>query len=265
MSTETTQADLDAAFEGGFDDEQPAAAPAAEQAAPTSPAADEAPKTDEPGSEGDDELAGLPPKVRAMLDEFQQIKQAVAAVPGLEQRLRKTEGRIGDLNTRLPAPPPPAPPKLEKVEAIRGQLPEVVEAIEEYVGTHLKALQPAEKPAAGGSDSNTPVLAEAFPDWEVKVASDDFAKWLDTQQADYAQRVKSTTSEAVMLQALTRYETAKEFERQRAAEAAASATRVAQTRQSRASAAAVPAGAGRRAPTPASTLDDAFEAGFNGP
>jgi len=263
MSTETTQADLDAAFEGGFDDEQPASAPAAEQAAPNSPADDEVPKTDDPGSEGDDELAGLPPKVRAMLDEFQQIKQAVAAVPGLEQRLRKTEGRIGDLNTRLPAPTPPAPPKLEKVERVRAELPEVAEAMEEFFEHHLKQ-QPVQTPAAGNSDTDTPILAQEFPQWEQTAASDGFSKWLDTQQAEYAQRVKSTTSEAVMLAALTRYEAAKEFERKQAEQASASAQRVAQTRQSRASAAAVPQGAGRRAPTPASTLDDAFEAGFRG-
>ncbi len=263
MSTETTHEDLDAAFDGGFDGTQPAT-PAADSASPQGQADADTTQAQPNGDEGDDDLAGLPPKVRAMLDKFQQLEQAVAAVPGLEQRLRKTEGRIGDLNTRLPAPPPPAPPKLEKVERVRAELPEVAEAIEEFVQHHLKATPAADKPAADGSNSDTPVLAEAFPDWEVKVASDDFAKWLDTQQADYAQRVKTTTSEAVMLQALTRYETAKEFERQRASEANANAQRVAQTRQSRASAAAVPAGAGRRAPAPASTLDDAFEAGFNG-
>lgn len=257
MPTETTtEAQLDAAFDGGFEDEQPEnTTPAADAAAPNSPAAPEATTTDTSAEE--DELAGLPPKVRAMLDEFQQLKQAAQAVHGLEQRLRKTEGRLGDLNTRLPASPPPAPPKLEKVERVRAELPEVVEAFEEYVADKLKSQQPVQQPAA---DTETPLLAETFPQWEQTVAGDDFAKWLDTEGGDYATKVKTTTSEAVMLEALTRYDVAKKY----AAKAATEAQRVAQTRQSRAAAAAVPAGAGRRAPTPASTLDDAFEAGFRG-
>jgi len=262
MSTETTQAALDAAFEGGFDDEQPANEPAAEQAAPTSPAADEAPKADDPGSEGDDELAGLPPKVRAMLDEFQQIKQAVQAVPGLEQRLRKTEGRIGDLNTRLPAPPPPAAPKLEKVERVRAELPEVAEAIEEFVQHHLKAPQTADKPEAQADDPAL-LLDRVAPDWRSTVQQPGFVNWVKAQGNEYHNRIEGTSDPAEMLDAVTRFKAHALAQAQQEREAAASAQRVAQTRQSRASAAAVPAGAGRRAPTPASTLDDAFAAGFN--
>ena len=258
MPTETiTEADLDAAFDGGFEDEQPEqTAPAADAAAPASPAAPEATTTETPSAE-DDDLAGLPPKVREMLAEFQQVKQAAALVPTLEHKLRSAEGRVAALQKALPAPPPPAPPKLEKVERVRAELPEVMDAIEEYVGHHVKPQ--ATEPAAADT-TETPILAEAFPRWEQTVAGDDFTKWLDTEGAEYATKVKTTTSEAVMLEALTRYDMAKKY----AAKAATEAQRVAQTRQSRAAAAAVPAGAGRRAPTPASTLDDAFEAGFRG-
>lgn len=263
MSTETTntEADLDAAFDGGFEDEQPDAnSPAADAAAPASPAAPEA-TTTEPNAEVDD-LAGLPPKVREMLAEFQQVKQAAAMVPTLEHKLRSAEGRVAALQKALPAPPPPAPPKLEKVERVRAELPEVIEALEEYVGHHAKTQQPAAAPAADSTE--TPILSETFPQWEQTVAGDDFAKWLDTEGADYATKVKTTTSEAVMLEALTRYDVAQKYAKQQAEQATAAANRVAQTRQSRAAAAAVPAGAGRRAPTPASTLDDEFEAGFRG-
>ena len=262
MSTETTtEAELDAAFDGGFENEQPEnTTPAADAAAPASPAANEA-TTDKPSDEVD-ELAGLPPKVRAMLDEFQQVKQAAALVPTLEHKLRSAEGRVAALQKAMPAPPPPAPPKLEKVERVRAELPEVIEALEEFVGHHVKSQQQAERPAA--TTTETPILAEAFPAWEQTVAGDDFAKWLDTEGADYATKVKTTASEAVMLEALTRYDVAKKYASRQAEQASAAATRVAQTRQSRATAAAVPAGAGRRAPTPASTLDDAFEAGFRG-
>jgi len=263
MSTETTtDAELDAAFDGGFESEQPEQnAPAADAAAPESPAAPEA-TTDTPSAE-DDELAGLPPKVREMLAEFQQVKQAAAMVPTLEHKLRSAEGRVAALQKAMPAPPPPAPPKLEKVERVRAELPEVVDAIQEFVEHHVRAAQPAQ-PSAAADSTDTPLLADAFPEWEQKVASDEFSKWLDTMPPAYAERVKTTTSEAVMLEALTRYDVAQEFAKQQAAQAAAAATRVAQTRQSRAAAAAVPSGAGRRAPTPASTLDDAFEAGFRG-
>lgn len=257
MPTETTEADLDAAFDGGFENEQPEqTAPAADAAAPASPAAPEATTTD--ANAEADELAGLPTKVREMLAEFQQIKQTAAMVPELQHKLRSTEGRVAALQKAMPAPPPPAPPKLEKVERVRAELPEVIDAIEEYVTSHVKTQQPAEKPATDSTD--TPILAEAFPQWEQTVAGEDFAKWLETEEAGYATKVKATTSEAVMLEALTRYDVAKKY----AARAATEAQRVAQTRQSRATAAAVPAGAGRRAPTPASTLDDAFEAGFRG-
>ncbi len=258
MPTETTpEAELDAAFDGGFENEQPEqTAPAADAAAPASPAATEA-ATNQPSAE-EDELAGLPPKVREMLAEFQQIKQAAALVPELQHQLRSTVGRVASLQKALPAPPPPAPPKLEKVERVRAELPEVIEALEEYIGHHVKAASPAEPAAADSTE--TPILAEAFPQWEQTVASDDFAKWLDTEGGEYATKVKATTSEAVMLEALTRYDVAKKY----AAKAATEAQRVAQTRQSRAAAAAVPQGAGRRAPTPATTLDDAFEAGFRG-
>lgn len=258
MSTETTtEADLDAAFDSGFDNEQPEqTAPAAEAAAPASPAEPEA-TTKEPSAE-EDELAGLPPKVREMLAEIPKLQQAAALIPTLEHKLRSAEGRVAAMQKALPAPPPPAPPKLEKVERVRAELPEVIEAIEEFVGHHVKAATPAQPAAADSAD--TPILAEAFPQWEQTVAGEDFAKWLDTEGADYAAKVKTTTSEAVMLEALTRYDVAKKY----AARAAAEAQRVAQTRQNRTAAAAVPQGAGRRAPTPASTLDDAFEAGFRG-
>lgn len=266
MTTELTEADLDAAFESGASE--------ATQSEPSAPAGTAAPEGAAAEGDGDatkttseeapaDELAGLPPQVRAMLTEFQTIKQAAAKVPELEHKLRSAEGRVAALQKALPAPPPPAPPKLEKVERVRAELPEVVEALEEFVEHRFKQAKPAEQAADPGA-SETPVLAQEAPDWEQVVAGPDFGQWLDKQGADYAQRIKSTTSEAVMLAAVTKFKAWQEFSQTEAQRAAAEAAKLTATRQARAQAAAVPAGAGRRAPTPAQTLDDAFEAGFRG-
>ncbi|MDP3139778.1 MAG: hypothetical protein Q8N17_26010 [Burkholderiaceae bacterium] len=262
MTTEVTEADLDAAFESGASNvttpepETPASSPAAPEGA----AGDNDDAAQAPEKAEDDELAGLPPKVRAMLEEFQTIKQAAAQIPDLQHKLRSAEGRVAALQKALPAPTPPAPPRLEKVERVRAELPEVVEAMEEYFAEHNKQATPAAPTDTPATD--LPVLSEAEPDWEQVVGGADFAKWLDTQGGEYAQRVKTTTSESVMLAAVTRFKTWQEFSQADQQRVTANAARVTATRQARAAAAAVPSGAGRRAPTPPSTLDDEFEAGF---
>lgn len=193
-----------------------------------------------------------------MLTEFESVKQAAALVPTLEHKLRSAEGRVAALQKAMPAPPPPAPPRLEKVERVRAELPEVAEAIEEYAQHAMKSLAPQQASPA----EEAPLLSEAMPGWEQKVASKEFAEWLDQQGGEYASKVKSTASERVMLEALTRFDVMSEFAKREAARRAEEADRLGKTRQSRAAAAAVPAGAGRRAPAPPSTLDDEFEAGF---
>jgi hypothetical protein len=266
MSTETADTDLDAAFEAGYDAEAPEQdAPAPTAAAPASPAADATTPETTQGDKApeDDELAGLPPKVRAMLAEFESIKQAAALVPTLEHKLRSAEGRVAALQKAMPAPPPPAPPRLDKVERVRAELPEVVEAIEEYA-QHL--LKPAGKPSEDSTaatpqpDADDPalVLDKVAPDWRATAAQPAFEAWLKDQGADYHARIAQTTNPADMLDAVTKFKVhANATQRQNE-----DAARLARTRQTRAAAAAVPSGAGRRSPTPPSTLDDEFEAGF---
>lgn len=261
----STEAELDAMFEAGASDDQAPPAKAAPEPVAAEPAkADAAPAAVEAAAQPaeqqtpEDELAGLPPKVRAMLEEFQQIKQAAAAVQGLEQRLRKTEGRLGDLNTRLPAPTPPAPPKLEKFERLRQELPEVAEGIEEI----LAARQTKQEPDTDTKAPTAPVLEAERPGWQEEVIGSEFQQWLARQDASYRSKVESTTSEAVLLGALTRFDAHKELQAERArleAERQAQVQKLAQTRTTRAAAAVAPAGAGRRAPQPAETLDDIFE------
>jgi hypothetical protein len=252
MSTENTEAELDAAFNSGFDDDAPAATQPAAEAPAQSPEAAEA----ERAAEEADELAGLPPKVRELLAQMESLKQAASLVPTLEHRLRSAEGRVAALQKQVPAPTPPAPPRLEAFERVREELPEVAEAMEEYfqsrqakVDTEQQAEPAAETPS---------VLAEEAPDWEKTVVSSDFQQWLKSQDQAYRTKVETTNSEAVMLAAITKFDAHRTLQ----AERQAAAQKAAQTRQARVAGAVVPTGAGRRAPTEMS-LEEAFASGFS--
>lgn len=272
MSTEQSDftAEELAAFEAGFNDGQPASTPAADATAPGPDAVDAkaaettaAPTEPAPAGEEVDELAGLPPKVRAMLEEFETLKKVAETVPELAHRVRSAEGRVAALQKQTPAAPPPAPPTLPAVERIRRELPEVVDAMEEFFQS--KQLTTAQPPAPKDDDAPTTLLDQAVPDWQIKVASPAFEAWLAKQPAEYQQTVRTTQDEPEMLRAVTRFDAYQEFatERQRTEAAAREAAqRVNQTRTNRAQAAVVPAGAGRRAP-PQESLEAAFAAGFN--
>jgi hypothetical protein len=258
MSTENTETDLNAAFEGGFENaRQPEAekpAPVVEEAAPASTETVEAKPAETVQEEPVDELAGLPPKAKAMLAEFEALKANLSLIPGLEKRLRGAEGRLGDLNSRVTAAPPPPPPRLEMVERVRSELPEVIEAMEEMLQSRAPKDEPKAEPVQAAAPS---ILDEEVPDWQAKVISPEFQTWLQAQDAAYRQKVQSTNSEAVMLTAITRFDVQKTA----AATQQAAAAKVAQTRNSRVAAAVVPQGAGRRAPT-LPTEEDYFAQGF---
>lgn len=251
MSTENTETELEAAFQGGFDDGQPASQPAAEPSAP-SPEAVEPPES--AATDEVDELAGLPPKVRDMLTQLESLKQAASLVPTLEHRLRSAEGRVAALQKQVPAPTPPAPPRLEAVERVRAELPEVVEAMEEF----FQSRQPPNQEQPAEPEPEVPsILAQEVPDWEQKVISTEFQQWIKAQEPAYRAKVESTTSEAVMLAAITKFDA----HRQITAERQAAAQKAAQTRQARVAAAVVPNGAGRRAPSEPD-LEALFAQGF---
>lgn len=253
MSTENTEAELNAAFNSGFDDDAPAATqPAAEAPAPSPEAAEAEQAADEV-----DELAGLPPKVRELLAEMESLKQAASLVPTLEHRLRSAEGRVAALQKQVPAPTPPAPPRLEAFERVKEELPEVAEAMEEYFQSRQAPRVESEQQVEPAAETPS-VLAEEAPDWERTVVSNDFQQWLKSQDQAYRTKVETTNSEAVMLAAITKFDAYRTLQ----AERQAAAQKAAQTRQARVAGAVVPAGAGRRAPTEMS-LEDAFAAGFN--
>ncbi len=262
MSTEVsaqTEAELDALFEsaGASDDAAP------QPAAPSKAAAAEAVTATEPTKEPaeakpaeEDELAGLPPKVRAMLDEFQTLKAATAALPQLANRLAKAEGRLGDLNGRMKtATPPPAPPKMEKMDRIRAELPEVAEAMEEFFAAKSQPVeqqptQPEVDPYAADDSVATRELDTERPTWRTDLHATDYQLWLASQDQAYQKKVRSTEAEGVILASLERFDEFKKFKAQT----------LTQTRNVRAASAVVPAGAGRRAPQPPQTLDEIFEA-----
>lgn len=260
-------------FAAGFEDDQPTAAPSADTEAregdtatpaeASTPAADSTTTTPEPEA---DDFAGLTPKARELLQQVEQLRTAAALVPQLEHRLRQAEGRLGDLNGRIPKPPPPAPPKLEKFERLREELPEVAEGLEEFFQHNMPAKKADEPAAQATDDIPTPVLDAEFPNWGQTIAGQEFQSWLASQPAEYQTKVRGTDSEAVFIGAIAKFTTAKEASRVAAAEAAARAAaagQVNQVRNARASRAAVPASGTRRAPSAPDPLADAFMAGFN--
>ncbi len=261
----STEAELDAMFEAGASDDQAPPAKAAPETVAAEPAkADAAPAAVEAAAQPaeppkpEDDLAGLPPRVRAMLEEFQSVKQAAAQIPELKHKLLSAEGRVAALQKQVPPPAPPAPPKMEKFDLLRQQLPEVADGIEEY----LAARQPKPEPEPDTKAPAAPVLEAERPGWQEEVIGSEFQQWLARQDATYRSKVELTTSEAVLLGALTRFDAHKELQTERArleAERQAQAQKLTQTRTTRAAAAVTPSGAGRRVPQAAETLDDIFE------
>lgn len=272
-STDTTT-DTSAAFAAGFEDGQPTETSAdtgAREGETATPAeaspADTNAATTTPAPEVDD-FAGLTPKARELLQQVEQLRTAAALVPQLEHRLRQAEGRLGDLNGRIPKPPPPAPPKLEKFQRLREELPEVAEGLEEFFQANMPAKKADDTPPTNSQtdDIPTPVLDAEFPDWGKTIAGQEFQSWLASQPAEYQTKVRSTDSEAVFIGALAKFKTAEKESQVAAAEAAARAAaagQVNQVRNARATRAAVPASGARRAPSASDPIADAFASGFN--
>ena len=192
-----------------------------------------------------DPYAGLPEAVRTALAADRQL---------VEQRMRSAEGRVAALQRELaqrpqaPAPQPEAPRKT-KLDALRKELPEVVEAIEEARGQavdqdELRKQLRAEAMAAVQEE----LLEDKHPDWAQKLTGQGFQTWLQTQPADYQAKVRGTDRSSVMSAALTTFDQAQ----------AQAATRqgVQASRDKRIAAAVTPKGTGR---IPSKTLDDMNE------
>ncbi len=230
----TTVEEFDGAEEQASSDNA-APAPAPAPAAPPPPT-EQAPV---------DPYAGLPEAVRTALVADRQL---------VEQRVRSAEGRVAALQRELaqrpqaPAPEPEAPRKT-KLDAIRKELPEVVEAIEEARGQAvdqdaLRKQMLLEAKALVQEE----LLEDRHPDWAQKLTGQGFQSWLQTQPAEYQQKVRGTDRASVMSAALTTFDQAK-------AQAAARQT-VQNARDKRIAAAVTPRGTGR---VPARSLEGLTE------
>lgn len=258
----------------------PAAAPAPAAAAPTpapnapapSPAA-AAPATS--AEEDDDPFAGLHPKLRDMLGNHQKLAAQAGRVPGLTSQVTRMARELEALKKERAAAPAPTPspaaptPAQAAIDQIRGELPEVADAIELALNQKTPAAPtpPAPAPAADpGGDAETDqaaALREVHPDWDVKFMSPDFQLWLGLQPAEFQTKVQTTDQAVIVSHALTKFDAHQ-------AAVAGRTQRAEEAERQRKRLGAAPAVPGSRTPprTPAGTYtseEDAFNAGFNSP
>ena len=291
-----TEADLEAAFASGFADEPgsnaPAPAPAPEPA---------------PGPASAAPTPGPSPAPAADVDPWADLPEAarkeLARIPVLEHESKSNRGRVKGLTDELlrlrqagapasaPATAPGPPAQIESLERVRGEMPEVAQAIEDAVRIKLAGAAPAApapgpaapapspSPAAAPSPAPAPgsaqmsedesILAEEYPGWETKLMSTDFQLWLGRQAEDYRSRVMSTDKAGVLMGAFNRFDKTGKVTAPPPgppAPAPNSGDGLAERRAARASAAVQPRGAAVRSPTQPhqQTDEEAFESGFKG-
>ncbi len=153
-------------------------------------------------------------------------------------------------------------------DAIRGDLPEVADALDELEARLKRDDPPPSAPDPTPEPDVDPAIArgmaeldEIHPDWRKTSNGTDFALWLSAQGQQYHDKVRSTTSAAVVADALTK------FEGTRARREAATAAQA--SRSNRVSAAArlpnkASASPGEDNSTPEDEEERAMAAGFRG-
>ncbi len=257
------QAAMESAFAAGFEDELESALPSLQEPAqadktpepeavqePQEPAQEPAEAQESAPSTPADPYEGLP----------EPVKRALAAIPALENELRRTTGQVRALQSahdRAAAAAQAAAevaPRSAAHEQVAETLPEVLATIEEVVAQRLKQHAPAPEPQQDTRLPDEIRLDEGFPQWRQIASSNDFKMWAAVQED--ARTIQSTQDMVTFMGAITR------FEAHRASQVAATkeAERQAALRNSRIDASLTPArGAPRR---PASTPQTAEE-GFN--
>jgi hypothetical protein len=218
-----------------------------DQAEGLEPAASDAPAPPDTAANNPapaDPYAGLPESVR----------NALATIPALQQELRSTVGRVGALQRELahvrqaPAPAPEAPPAPSKLDALRLELPEVAEALEE--ATRNRGPGPEELRAELAAQMQEEFLETQRPSWAQELTGNDFQSWLTTQPPSFQEELRNSSRASVVLNALKKFDGFKEQATQR--------TQQLQRNQSRLSAAVTPSSGARR--TPGKSVDDMSEA-----
>lgn len=269
------QATEDAAFESGYqgNTEKAPAKPAAE--APADESKETPPEAKEPPAAApvtppvdDDPFKGL----------SQPVRDRLAMVDNLAHSLRTAEGRIAALQrvqaaATKPSPAAPAPPTVREV--LRGELPEVADALDELENRlrPAPAQASADEPAQGPEDAavarEMQALTEVHSDWKEKSNSTDFSLWLATQGPQFADKVRSTASAAVLADALTRFKGYQQQHTVAVAQQAAAAAAAQASRTNRvAAAASLPTHGRSNSTADNSTIEDeeerAMAAGFRG-
>lgn len=230
-------------------EEAEAAAPAAKVPAAAEDESATAKAGEKQPEPAEDPFASLPPAVRDLL----------ARVPALEARLEQTtrvanmvpalQSRIDKLNAQAATTDQaPAPRKYAKVEALRNELPEIADALDEIVNDRQQPAPPPEPrqpvqpapqtPQAPAADPHEEALTSVRPTWADDLTSADFQLWLARQPRDYRALVQNTSKAGDILQALGRFDA---FRQQ-----STSTQQLNQNRTTRMAAAVTPQGDGRR-------------------
>jgi len=197
--------------------------------------------------------------------ELKRLLGSVAKVETLEQQLRKANGKIGELNSRIQAPAPELPPELKQLEQ---DYPDVVQLVRHMVAGQQPRQEapPAEvqQPVAtGGAHAaqaeldpmvvEMAVLDRTNAGWREKIDSQEFNLWLTSQGEQVQQEFAEEATADGMGSLLGKYD-AWTNARATAADKAAKG-------QARLKAAVTPSGNAPR-PQTAPTEMDAMEAAF---
>lgn len=207
--------------------------------------------------------------------ELKRLLGSAAKVETLEQQLRKANGKIGELNSRIqapapaptptPAPAPELPPELKQLEQ---DYPDVVQLVRHMVAGQQPRQEapPAEvqQPVATGGAHAAPaepdplavemaVLDRTNAGWREKISSQEFNLWLTSQGEQVQQEFADMATADGMGSLLGKYD-AWTSARATAADKAAKG-------QARLKAAVTPTGNAPR-PQTAPTEMDAMEAAF---
>jgi len=255
------------AFEGGFqtdDGHQRTAAAAPEQ---KDEAADAPSKAAVNADDDTDPFAKFGPKVRELFAKIPEIEQENRSlrgrVPNLQRENEDLKRRLAALESRTPEPAaaPPSSAAKDAVDKVRGELPEVADAIEMAVREAFERTPapPPQAPAAPAvqaktdEDGEAAILAQAHADWAPTMNSTEFKLWIATQPENVRSVVMSTDKAAPVVEALSKF---KEFK-----------TRAAPPPPARSDKRAAAAVTTRGNPAPIGdaepTAEDAFMAGFN--
>lgn len=199
----------DAAFTATFTDtayqapepQQPAAEP--EQTPGAS--ADEA----QPEAKPANPLDALPPEVRELLEDIPRLRRELADTKAVANRVPHLQKQLDKLG-KASAAPPPEKPKFEKLDAIRSELPEIADAIQEIADriSTREAPAPEPEPDEGPSEVEEAIakLNRVRPSWQAEKGSAGFQGWLKSQPADYQRELNETADPVVFLAGLSRWD-----------------------------------------------------------